>query len=94
MSADANGRRRRIEWQRVRKDFPILERRVHGKPLTYPDSAPTANRPRAPILDSPKPASGMSGISSSTMTIHMRLTISAPPPSSRTKIGNNAIGPC
>ncbi|MFN2613887.1 MAG: cysteine desulfurase [Actinomycetota bacterium] len=34
----------------VRKDFPILERRVHGdKPLVYLDSAATAQKPRRVI---------------------------------------------
>jgi cysteine desulfurase / selenocysteine lyase len=30
-----------------RKDFPILERRVHGKPLVYLDSAASAQKPLA-----------------------------------------------
>jgi len=30
---------------RVRKDFPILERTVHGKPLVYFDTAASAQRP-------------------------------------------------
>jgi cysteine desulfurase/selenocysteine lyase len=32
---------------RVRKDFPILERTVHGKPLVYFDTAASAQRPLA-----------------------------------------------
>ncbi len=31
----------------VRADFPILERRVHGKPLVYLDSAATSQKPRS-----------------------------------------------
>lgn len=31
---------------RVREDFPILQRRVHNKPLTYLDSAATSQKPR------------------------------------------------
>jgi cysteine desulfurase/selenocysteine lyase len=31
----------------VRKDFPILSRTVHGKPLVYLDNAATGQRPRA-----------------------------------------------
>ena len=31
--------RRRYDVERVRRDFPILSRTVHGKPLTYLDSA-------------------------------------------------------
>jgi len=36
--------------ERVRKDFPILERRVAGKPLVYLDSAASSQKPRA-VLD-------------------------------------------
>ncbi len=35
--------------QNVRKDFPILERRVHGKPLVYLDNAATSQKPRQVI---------------------------------------------
>ncbi len=34
---------------RIRQDFPILETRVHGKPLVYLDSAASAQKPRAVI---------------------------------------------
>ena len=34
----------------VRKDFPLLTRRVHGKPLVYLDNAATTQKPRA-VLD-------------------------------------------
>ena len=34
---------------RVRKDFPILQRTVHGKPLVYFDTAASAQRPLAVI---------------------------------------------
>ena len=33
----------------VRKDFPILSRQVHGKPLVYLDNAATSQKPRAVI---------------------------------------------
>lgn len=33
----------------VRGDFPILERLIHGKPLTYLDSAATSQKPRQVI---------------------------------------------
>lgn len=33
--------------ERVRHDFPILERHVNGRPLVYLDSAASAQRPRA-----------------------------------------------
>lgn len=34
---------------RIRADFPILTREVHGKPLVYFDTAATAHRPQAVI---------------------------------------------
>ena len=34
---------------RVREDFPVLGRTVHGKPLVYLDNAATAQKPRAVI---------------------------------------------
>jgi cysteine desulfurase/selenocysteine lyase len=34
---------------RLRGEFPILERRVHGKPLVYFDNAASAQKPRAVI---------------------------------------------
>src|SRR6266487_3902555 len=33
----------------IRKDFPILSRQVHGKPLVYLDSASSSQKPRAVI---------------------------------------------
>jgi len=39
-----------IDVQRVRADFPILGRTVHGKPLVYLDNAATSQKPRA-VLD-------------------------------------------
>jgi cysteine desulfurase/selenocysteine lyase len=40
-----------IDVERVRSDFPILARRVNGKPLVYLDSAATSQKPRA-VIDS------------------------------------------
>jgi cysteine desulfurase/selenocysteine lyase len=34
----------------IRKDFPVLERQVHGRPLVYLDSAATSQTPQA-VLD-------------------------------------------
>ena len=34
---------------RIRDDFPILSRKVHGKPLVYLDNAATTQKPRAVI---------------------------------------------
>jgi len=36
-----------IDWARVRADFPLLQRTVHGKPLVYFDSANTGQKPAA-----------------------------------------------
>ena len=38
-----------LDVTRVRKDFPILEREVHGKRLVYLDSAATSQKPRQVI---------------------------------------------
>jgi len=35
--------------ERVRKDFPALHQRVHGKPLVYLDNAATSQKPQAVI---------------------------------------------
>ncbi len=39
-----------VDWDRVRADFPILSRTVHGKPLVYLDSTATSQKPQA-VLD-------------------------------------------
>ncbi|HYU57744.1 MAG TPA: cysteine desulfurase [Actinomycetota bacterium] len=39
----------RLDPEVVRKDFPILERTAHGKPLVYLDSANTSQKPRQVI---------------------------------------------
>ena len=38
-----------LDVQKVREDFPILTRQVHGKPLVYFDTAASAQRPLAVI---------------------------------------------
>ncbi|WP_375475950.1 cysteine desulfurase [uncultured Jatrophihabitans sp.] len=38
-----------LDVEAVRKDFPILSREVHGKPLVYLDSANSAQKPQAVI---------------------------------------------
>jgi len=35
-----------FDAKRIRQDFPILSRRVHGKPLIYLDNAATTQKPR------------------------------------------------
>jgi cysteine desulfurase/selenocysteine lyase len=44
------GVRAGLDVQRVRADFPILARTVHGKPLVYLDNAATTQKPQA-VLD-------------------------------------------
>ncbi len=39
----------KYDVERVRRDFPILGREVHGKPLVYLDTAASAQRPKAVI---------------------------------------------
>jgi len=39
-----------VDWSALRKDFPILDQQVHGKPLIYFDNAATSQKPRA-VLD-------------------------------------------
>src|SRR5213080_1518917 len=38
-----------IDWSARRKDFPILDQKVHGKPLVYFDNAATSQKPRGVI---------------------------------------------
>jgi len=38
-----------LDWNAVRKDFPILGEQAHGHPLIYFDSAATSQKPRAVI---------------------------------------------
>jgi cysteine desulfurase/selenocysteine lyase len=38
-----------LDVERIRKDFPILERTAHGKPIVYLDSANTSQKPRQVI---------------------------------------------
>ncbi len=39
----------RLDVARIREDFPILRRQVHGKPLVYLDNAATSQKPRRVI---------------------------------------------
>jgi cysteine desulfurase/selenocysteine lyase len=36
----------KLEWHDIRKDFPILERKIGGKPLIYLDNAATTQKPK------------------------------------------------
>ncbi len=40
---------RKVDWQSLRHDFPILDQKVHGHPLLYLDNAATTQKPRAVI---------------------------------------------
>jgi cysteine desulfurase/selenocysteine lyase len=40
-----------LDVDRIRRDFPILGERVHGKPLVYLDNAATSQKPKA-VIDS------------------------------------------
>ena len=42
---------RRFDVARVREDFPILKRQIHGKPLVYFDNGATSQKPQA-VIDS------------------------------------------
>ena len=42
--------RQEFDVRRIREDFPILRRRIRGKPLVYLDNAATTQKPRA-VLD-------------------------------------------
>ncbi len=35
-----------LDVQKIRKDFPILERQIHGRPLVYLDNAATSQTPK------------------------------------------------
>src|SRR3989344_3930662 len=39
----------KIDIEKIRKDFPILKVKVHGKPLIYLDNAATSQKPRQVI---------------------------------------------
>ncbi len=38
-----------IDWSALRNDFPILDQKIHGKPLVYFDNAATSQKPRSVI---------------------------------------------
>jgi len=44
-----------IDRSALRKDFPIPDQKVHGKPLVYLDNAATPQKPRPPS-PSPRPS--------------------------------------
>jgi len=40
---------KRLDWEKLRMDFPILDQKVHGHRLVYLDNAATSQKPRAVI---------------------------------------------
>src|SRR5437870_11929444 len=46
-------RKKMIDWDSLRADFPILHQKVHGHPLIYFDNAATSQKPRV-VLDAPR----------------------------------------
>src|SRR5690606_39857484 len=49
MSEAALATRTAFDAEQIRKDFPILQQEVHGKPLVYLDNAATTQKPEAVI---------------------------------------------
>jgi cysteine desulfurase/selenocysteine lyase len=49
MSSVAPARQSSLDVNRVRADFPILQRPVHGKPLVYLDNAATTQKPQVVV---------------------------------------------
>ena len=49
MLAEAPARSKPLDVERIRQDFPILSRKVHGRPLVFLDSGASAQKPRAVI---------------------------------------------
>ena len=47
MSTAVRPTRPAYDVERLRRDFPILSRRIHGKPLVYLDNAATTHKPSA-----------------------------------------------
>jgi cysteine desulfurase / selenocysteine lyase len=50
-TARARGGSACFDVERVRRDFPVLQQRVHGKPLVYLDNAATSQKPQS-VIDS------------------------------------------
>src|SRR5688572_12490931 len=42
-------KKKEINWETLRNDFPILDQKVHGHPLVYLDNAATSQKPRVVI---------------------------------------------
>ena len=51
MASVVPAHRETLDARAIRRDFPILRQRIHGKPLVYLDNAATTQKPQA-VLDS------------------------------------------
>src|SRR6266542_930877 len=49
-TTNAAAAKKKINWESLRADFPILDQKVHGHPLIYFDNAATSQKPRV-VLD-------------------------------------------
>jgi cysteine desulfurase / selenocysteine lyase len=49
MSAQVSSRNASFDVHAIRRDFPILDQQINGKPLVYLDNAASSQRPRAVI---------------------------------------------
>ena len=49
MSQNPTAAARKFDVESIRRDFPILQRKVHGKPLVWLDNAATTQKPQAVI---------------------------------------------
>src|SRR5437667_12508177 len=45
----AKPKKKMIDWSALRADFPILDQKVHGRPLIYFDNAATTQKPRSVV---------------------------------------------
>lgn len=49
MNIETTGKVKTFDVEKIRKDFPILNEKIHGKPLVYLDNAATTQKPKAVI---------------------------------------------
>src|SRR5688500_17106736 len=50
MASVVSAHREALDVSAIRRDFPLLRQRIHGKPLVYLDNAATTQKPQA-VLD-------------------------------------------
>mgnify|MGYP000754796930 CR=1 FL=1 len=75
-----------MDIQKIREDFPILDRTVYGKPLVYFDNAATTQKPRL-VIDSivDEYYSVNANVLRSCMSPPVRLSVGLSMPGVRTK---------